>query len=87
MIGDDERGKMLAVPLCGYQVVERLSAIGVERLGDLCGDDAFELMELVNVAAGYTVWRPPMAILALQNLIEAAEREAQTGAARHVPQV
>jgi len=75
MIDDAERRKMLRVELCGSRVVERLEAIGVTRLSDLCGEDAEELMERVNLAAGSPIWRPPIATCALANLIDAAERE------------
>jgi hypothetical protein len=75
MIDDTERRKMLRVELCGNRVVARLEAIGVTRLSDLRGEDAEELMERVNLAAGAPVWRPPIATRALANLIDAAERE------------
>jgi len=75
MIDDAERRKMLRVELCGNRVVERLEAIGVSRLCDLCGEDAEDVMERVNLAAGAPIWRPPIATRALANLIDAAERE------------
>jgi hypothetical protein len=75
VIDDDERAKMLAVPLCGAKVVQRLAALGIARLSDLRGQDPFELMELVNLVAGREIWRPPLAIHALENLIAAAEQE------------
>lgn len=81
MIEPDERCKMLAVELCGPRVLMRLESIGVGRLADLEGRDPWEVMHEVNLQAGRTIWQPPMAILALQNLIDAAEREAD-GAAR-----
>jgi hypothetical protein len=74
-----ERAKMLLVPLCGQRVVARLEAIGVRRLSDLRGEDPFDLMERVNLAAGDPIWRPPMATRALENLIAAAEDEANGG--------
>lgn len=64
------------VPLCGPRVVGRLEAIGVRRLTDLVGEDPFDLMEQVNLAAGYPIWQPPMATRALENLIAVAEHEA-----------
>lgn len=67
------RAALLAVPLCGERVVCRLEAIGVTSLADLHGWDPYELMERVNAVAGRTIWRPPMAILALTNLIAAAD--------------
>ena len=75
MIDDAERRKMRHVELCGSRVVERLQAIGVSRLSDPCSDDAEELMERVNLAAGTPTWRPPIATRALANLIDAAEHE------------
>jgi hypothetical protein len=68
-----ERRKLLAVRLCGPRVVMRLESIGVERLADLAGRDPWDLMDEVNLQAGRTIWRPPMAILALQSLIDASE--------------
>jgi hypothetical protein len=68
---------MLAVRLCGPRVVMRLESIAVHRLADLDGCDPWEVMHAVNFAAGRTIWRPPMAILALQNLIDAAGRETR----------
>lgn len=73
MIDDDEQAKMRAVPLCGPRVVERLASIGVERLGDLRGQDPVELMARVNIEVGHPIWYPPMALRALENLIAAAE--------------
>jgi hypothetical protein len=75
------RAELLAVPWCGARVVRRLEAIGVRCLADLRGRDPYELMERVNAAAGRAIWRPPMAILALTNLIAAADgRELSAGA-------
>lgn len=67
---------MLRVPLCGKRVLMRLEPIGVRRLADLRGRDPYDVMHEVNLQAGRTIWRPPMAILALTNLIDAATREA-----------
>ncbi len=66
---------MLAVPLCGEKVIQRLESIGIKKLSDLKGTDPFDLMKRINIAAGHTIWRPPMAIVALSNLIAAAEKE------------
>ena len=67
---------MLAVHLCGPRVLMRLASIGVRRLADLRGRDPWELMHEINVEAGRPIWRPPLAVEALQNLVDAAEREA-----------
>lgn len=75
MIPAKERKKMLAVPLCGEKVIQRLESIGVKKLSDLKGKDPFDLMKRINISAGHTIWRPPMAIVALSNLIAAAEKE------------
>jgi hypothetical protein len=64
---------MLAVRLCGPRVLMRLESIGVHRLADLEGRDPWEVMHEVNLEAGRPIWRPPLAIVALQNLIAAAE--------------
>ena len=73
---------MLGVPLCGPRVVERLASIGVRRMSDLRGRDPWELMDEINFAAGRPIWRPPMAIAALQNLVDAAERQGKPSSAR-----
>ena len=75
MIAADERRKLLAVPLCGARVVLRLESIGVERLADLRGRDPWELMWEINLEAGRPIWHAPMAVTALQHLIDAAEPE------------
>ena len=75
MIPDSERRKMLAVPLCAPRVLRRLESIGVHTLADLRGRDSYDHMHEINLQAGRVIWRAPMAIVALQNLIEAAELE------------
>jgi hypothetical protein len=75
MIAADERTKMLAVRLCGERVPLRLESIGVTRLADLRGRDAWEVMHEINIEARRPIWRAPMAIAAQQNLIDAAEQE------------
>ena len=75
MISAAERKRMLAVRLCGERVLMRLESIGVGRLADLRGRDPWELMHEINLEAGRPIWRAPIAVDALQNLIDAAERE------------
>ncbi len=75
MIPRRERERMLAIELCGPRVVQRLETIGIRRLSDLAGRDPWELMQRVNFEAGRPIWHAPMAIRALTNLVEAAERE------------
>ena len=75
MIPADEREKVRAVHLCGDRVLLRLESIGVERLADLPGRDPWDVMHEINLEAGRRIWRAPRAIAALQNLIDAAERE------------
>ena len=75
MISDLERSKMRQVSLCGERVVERLESVGVSCLADLAGRDAWELMHEINLQAGRVIRRAPLAVAALQNLIDAAERE------------
>ena len=70
-----EREKILAVPLCGERVLMRLQSIGVERLTDVRGRDPWDLMDEINLAAWRPIWHAPMATTAMQNLIDAAERE------------
>lgn len=77
MIPEPERERMLAVPLCGERVIMRLESIGVDRLEDLRGRDPYDLMHEINLQAGRTIWRPPLAVLALQNLVDAAEAAAR----------
>ena len=83
MIADAEREKMLAVHMCGQRVVERLASIGVRRLADLRGRDPWDLMHEINLEAGQPIWQPPMAIIALQNLVDASEREGTNPPARN----
>ena len=73
---------MLAVRLCGERVLMRLASIGVERLADLRGRDPWDLMHEINLEAGRPIWRPPLAVAALQNLVDAAERDASHPARR-----
>ena len=73
MIDAAEQRRFLEIPLCGRRVVARLDAIGVERLDDLRGRDPWDLLDEVNLAAGHPIWQPPIAILALANLVRAAE--------------
>jgi hypothetical protein len=75
MITRSERQRMLAVPLCGPRVVKRLESIGITKLSDLRGRDAHNLMHEINIEAGRRIWRPPTAIIALENLIDAAHRQ------------
>ena len=82
MIAGRDRDAMRAVHLCGERVIARLESIGVCRLSDLRNRDPWELMHEVNLEAGRTIWRAPMAILALENLIDAAERETIAPSAR-----
>ena len=82
MIAADERRKMLAVRLCGERVLMRLESIGVARLADLRDRDAWELMHEINLEAGRPIWRAPLAVAALQNLVDAAERESIGAPAR-----
>jgi hypothetical protein len=66
---------MLEVRLCGERVLMRLESIGVRRLADLRGRDHWELMYEINLEASRPIWRAPLAVAALQNPIDAAERE------------
>jgi hypothetical protein len=75
MITESERRRMLAVPLCGPRVVRRLESIGVTNLSELRGREAHDLMHEINIEAGRKIWRPPTAIIALKNLIDAAQRQ------------
>ena len=83
MIAETEREKMLAVHLCGQRVIERLASIGVCRLAELRGRDPWDLMHEINLEAGRPIWQPPMAIIALQNLVDASEREGIDPPARN----
>ena len=74
VIPPDARAELLSVPLCGPRVVERLESIGVSCLRDLRRQDPYERMERVNLRAGRPIWQPPMAIRALENLVEAANQ-------------
>jgi hypothetical protein len=74
VITEPDRSRMLAIPLCGPRVLQRLESIGIYRLGDLHGRDPWELMHEINLQAGRPIWRAPLAVQALQNLVDAAER-------------
>src|SRR5437764_3991088 len=67
-----EREKLLAVRLCGPRVIARLESIGITKLEDLAERDPYQLVHQVNIAAGRPIWRPPIAIHAMTNLISAA---------------
>jgi hypothetical protein len=75
VIRDNERSKMLAVPMCGPRVISRLESIGVQRLADLRECDPHDVMTEINMEAGRPIWRPPMATLALSNLVRPAGLE------------
>ncbi len=75
MIDEVERRKMRAVHLCGERVLMRLESIGVTRLSDLKRRDPWDLLHEINLEAGRPIWRAPIAVEALQNLVDAAERE------------
>ena len=68
----EARAELLAVPLCGRRVVERLESIGITCLRDLRHEDPDDLMVRVNLAAGRPIWRPPLPIRALENVVDAA---------------
>jgi hypothetical protein len=68
---------MLSAPLCGPRVLQRLESIGIHSLSDLRGRDPWELMHEINLQAGRPIWRAPLAVQALQNLIDAADRTAR----------
>jgi hypothetical protein len=76
---------MLAVRLCGPRVVARLESIGVRHLSDIAGRTPDELLAEVNIEAGRTIWRPPMATTAMQNLIAAADAERHDRHPVHAP--
>jgi len=40
-------------------------------------------MHEINLEAGRPIWQPPMAIIALQNLVDASEREGIDPPARN----
>ena len=82
MIEERERAKMKVVRLCGDRVISRLESIDTRRLSDLAGRDPWELMHEINLQAGRPIWRAPMAIIALQNLIDAGESETSSSAQR-----
>ena len=74
MITEPDRLHMLEIPLCGPRVLQRLESIGIYRLRDLRGRDPWELMHEINLQAGRLIWRAPLAVQALQNLVDAAEQ-------------
>ena len=74
MIAHDDRREMLAVPLCGERVLARLEWIGFRGLSDLRNRDPCDVMHENNLQARRTIGRTPIALLALENLIDAARR-------------
>jgi hypothetical protein len=70
---ESEREQTRRVHLGSERVLARLESIGVTRL--LAGRDPWHVMHEINLQAGRVIWRPPLAIAALQNPIDAAERE------------
>jgi hypothetical protein len=72
---EQERRKTLTVRLCGERALMRLESIGSLRLRDLKDRDPWDLIHEVNLEGGHPLWRPPIAVQALQNLVDAAERE------------
>jgi hypothetical protein len=76
VICESEREKMRRLHLCGERVLARLESIGVTRLADLAGRDPRDVMHEVDLQAGRVIWRPPLAVAVLQNLIDAAQQEA-----------
>jgi hypothetical protein len=72
---ESEREKMRRVHLCGERVLARLESIGMTRLADLASRDTWHVMHEINLQAGRVIGRPPLAIAARQNPIDAAERE------------
>ena len=74
MITEPDRSRMLALPLCGPRVLQRLESVGIYGLRDLRGRDPWELMHEINLQAGRPIWRAPLAVQALQNLVDAAEQ-------------
>ena len=76
MISEAERRNMRRVRLCGERVIGRLDSIGVTCLADLAGRNPWEVMHEINLQAGRVIWRAPLAVIALQNLIDAAEQMA-----------
>lgn len=74
MITEPDRSRTLEIPLCGPRVLQRLESIGISRLRDLRGRDPWELMHEINLQAGRPIWRAPLAVQALQNLVDAAEQ-------------
>jgi hypothetical protein len=65
---------MLAVRLCGPRVIARLEAAGIRSFRELADAEPEELVLRVNLAAGRPIWQPPMATLAMANLIAAPRR-------------
>ena len=72
MITEPDPSRMLEIPLCGPRVLQRLESIGIDGLRDLHGRDPWELMHEINLQAGRPIWRAPLAVQALQNLVDAA---------------
>jgi hypothetical protein len=74
VISEPDRSRMLAASLCGPRVLQRPESIGIHDLRDLRGRDPRELMHEINLQAGRPIWRAPLAVQALQNLVDASNR-------------
>jgi hypothetical protein len=72
---ESEREQTRRVHLCSERVLACLESIGVTGLAVLAGRDPWHVMYEINLQAGRVIWRPPLTIGALQNPIDAAERE------------
>jgi hypothetical protein len=72
---ESEREQTRRGHLCSERVLARLESIGVTRLAVLAGRDPWHVMYEINLQAGRVIWRPPLTIAALQNPIDAAERD------------
>lgn len=79
---EPDRSRMLAVLLIGERVLMRLESIGMCSLEDLRGRDPWGLLHEVNLRAGRVILRPPLAVPALQNLVDVAGDPTEADAAR-----
>jgi hypothetical protein len=79
VISADARAELLAVPRCGPRVVARLESIGVTCLRDLRHEEPHDLVVRVNLAVGRPIWHPPLAIRALEHLVDAANELPSPG--------
>ncbi|MBI1363334.1 MAG: hypothetical protein GC134_05065 [Proteobacteria bacterium] len=81
MMAESEKRKLRTIRMIGPKVVNRLEKAGFKELSDFVGMDAIALYNCIRTACApiWMVTPHPMAVSALQNLIDAANAAAGGG--------